>query len=367
MLKKAGLATVIFSVVGLLVTGTVFGQTQEAGRADPQSRTAKSATGDAAVNEQTQTPAAEPSLYYEVVQVKGKVRVAPIGTDPLKDQGWTLVKLGDRLVEGVQISTGMRDAVKVTAVPSDPPTVMLIERLSLIAISELSHDGTVAKSRIGLGYGAIKAGVSEGETRSDMEIVSPVATLSKRGTDIFRFEYRNNRFRMELSAQGRGLVEAIQTRAGDFGGRDRIRSRLLTPGQWISHQMMRAIDEVRFDRTVDITDVFGLQDIEKLLAQSSGLQFLNLNGNNLAIALDPQRTGLQPLGSGSGGTFADLFTPAARPEENPNFGNFGIGQGGIPSIFGKTKGADAAMQKQRDFANRINTARAVRNMVRRNR
>lgn len=357
MLKKAGLATVIFSVVGMLAGSAAMAQTQDTQQQQPAAK-------DQAA--QNQTPAATPSLYYEVVQAKGAADVAALDADPMLKEGWTRLKVGDRLVAGQQVRTSLRGALRVTAVPSDPPTVMLIERSTLIAITELAHTGDTAKSRISLGYGAIKAGVSEGTTRSDMEIEAPVATLSKRGTDIFRFEYRNNRFKMELSAQGRGLVEAIQTRAGEFGGRNRIKSRFLTPGQWISHQMLRAIDEVSFDRSVNIGDVFGLQDMEKLLAQSSGLQFLSLNGNNLAVALDPQNTGPEGIGFGTIGSPSGLF-PSTPTETSLPYGNFGIGQGGIPSIFGKAKDVDAARRSHRGFRDRINTVRAVRNMIRRHR
>ena len=127
MLKKAGLATVIFSVVWMLAGSAAFAQTQDAPQPAPKDQPPQQ-KAPAAADANATTPTATPSMYYEVVRVKGRVRVAPLGTDPQLDEGWTQVKIGDRLVKGMQIRTAIRSAVEVTAVPCDPPTVMVICR-----------------------------------------------------------------------------------------------------------------------------------------------------------------------------------------------------------------------------------------------
>jgi hypothetical protein len=174
-----------------------------------------------------------------------------------------------------------------------------------------------------------------------MEIKAPVATLSKRGTDIFRFEYRNGRFMMSMTDQGRGMIQAIQMRATAFGARTWLRSRLVTPGQFVTQEMARAIEETHFDRQVNVNDVFGLMGPEQLasLLNSTGLGFLMPQGGNLANFLDvPTQDGrigvvpdFDPDAQPSGG---ELIQPPLPPTLRHDVGDFGIGQGNVPSVFG---------------------------------
>jgi hypothetical protein len=282
------------------------------------------------------------TLRYLVTEVTGKVRYAEIGTDPKQDAGWTQAKVGDQLGAGLQIYVPpIRSRIKMVARPADPPTVILIEQGTLVGLSELHLDKTanVAKSRVKLAYGAVRAGVAEGGTRSDMEIESPVATLSKRGTDIFRFESRNGRFTMSLSEQGRGLIEAIQTHSAEYGGLNQTRSRFVTPGQYVTQAMMRAIDNVRFDRNVNVTDNFGLQGLDQMLTlmnNHGGFAFLLPPGNttfNLTGAAPISQTGLPQNGAQNQQVQNLLLPTLTTPVKNAPSGSFGVGQGTVPGIF----------------------------------
>lgn len=284
------------------------------------------------------------SLRYEVIAVQGKVRVSATGQDPMLDEGWTPVQIEDQLVAGQQVYIPLRGVLKLVARPADPPTVMLIEPGSLVNIAELSFEGGVAKSRIGLAYGAIRAGVAEGTARSDMQIQCPTATLSKRGTDIFRFEYHNHRFMMSLSEQGRGMIQAIQMQHGAFGSQQ-MRSRFVTPGQFVTYQMARAIDNMQFERQININDLFGLIGTDQfmLMQHQLGLGFLLPQGMNYAGLLDspvpprdqPGQAGTDPLTQAlQQGLNSSLFTPTRR---NQHAGDFGVGQGGLPGIFDQSK------------------------------
>ncbi|MBN2559951.1 MAG: FecR domain-containing protein [Phycisphaerae bacterium] len=293
-------------------------------------------------------PATQPTvtddgtLVYEVIEVKGKVRAGPANLVATEGEGWSYVKVGDRLGAGLQIIVPFRSAAKLVARPADPPTVILIERMTRMSISELALTEGTAKSRIELAYGAIKAGVAEGRTRSDMEITCPGATLSKRGTDIFAIEYRNGKFRMSLSDGGRGMIQAIQMRATAFGSMARMRSRFVTPGQFVTHQMARAIDNVPLDRQININDVFGLTGFDQLftLFNDHGLGFLLPQGANPVGFLDV------PTPDGTVGGVPDFDAGAERPGEEillsplqaggrkHNDGDFGIGQGVVPGVFG---------------------------------
>ncbi len=287
-------------------------------------------------------PAAKPSdgaLVYRVVEVKGGVRVAASGVSLTSESGWSPVRPGDELRGGQQVHVPIRAAVKLVAVPCEPPTVLLIERSSLVNISELAIRNGTARSRMELGFGAIRAGVAEGTVRSDMEIKCPVATLSKRGTDIFRFEYFEGRFMMSLSERGRGMIQAIQMESTAFGSMTQMRSRTITPGQFVTQQMFKAIDHVQFDRKITVNDLFGLQGTDELftMMQERGLGFLLPQGTNLAGYLDaPVSLQVGPRlhmdSAFQQFTAERLFESFLRTGRRPPDGDFSIGQGSIPGI-----------------------------------
>jgi len=293
-------------------------------------------------------PAGAGELYYEVIAVQPKVRIAPLGTDAVTGTEWRYVKVGDRLRAGQQISTSLRGAVKLVARPASPPTVILIESGTLLGISELAQLRDTSKARLELRYGAVRAGVAEGQVRSDMEIRCPVATLSKRGTDIFRFEYLNGRFRMSLSEQGRGMLQALQLQYGSRGNLLRSRSRFVTAGQFVTQRMAMAIDNVKFNRNINMNDPFGLLGNDQLftLLNNHGLAFLLPQGKNLVNMLNPAtQDGGMP--SETDELIADGFNrPPGQVVRQGREGVFGIGQGTVPSVFGL--GAKRRLQEVRD-------------------
>lgn len=301
-------------------------------------------------------PAAGEPLRYQVYEVKGRVYVAKAGTDPKLKEGWRRVRRGENLIKGQQIRTSLRSAIKLVAYPAEPPTVIMIERASLVSIAELRYVHNSAKSRIKLAYGAIRAGVAEGVIRSDMEIECPVATLSKKGTDIFRFEYRNGRWKMSLSALGRGQIMAIQNRyAGIVGGRSWtsgfLRTRNVFPGQFVTDQMVRTIESTLFDRDVNINDLFGLKGIElqfnTLFGNGTGFLLLGRNpievrettqrdrtdDTNTAIDMQQQMSTTPPGGGESLllRQAIDSIRDRASVQAHPG-GDFGIGTGFLPNI-----------------------------------
>lgn len=358
MRARTLLAAAVLILGGLGSARPIFGQTGQPQQ--PSQPNAAPVKADAA-----------DELRYEVTAVTGNVRFAPIGTDPLQDAGWQKARVGDLLGAGLQIHVpAVRSNVKLTARPSEPPTVILIERGTLVGVTELHLDKQqgVAKSRVKLAYGAVRAGVAEGATRSDMEIESPVATLSKRGTDIFRFEYRNGRFLMSLSDQGRGLIQAIQTHSGQFGGLNQWRSRYVTPGQFVTHQMMRAIENVQFDRTVNINDTFGLQGLDEMFTQLNnhgGLAFLLPQGSNMAGMWDG--TGQQglagqtlPFDQQAQTMLNQLFHNLTPQTRSSPAGDFGIGQGQVPGILDTR---NKAVQIRKNLANMQRVSQEVRQAV----
>lgn len=302
----------------------------------------------------SQPAAATASLVYEVNAKEGNPKIAPTGTDLMRREGWAPLKAGDVVRAGQMIHVPIRSRVKLIARPSEPPTVLLIDSSTMINISELDIRDGAAHSRIQIAHGLIKAGVAEGEVRSDMEIESPTATLSKKGTDIFGMEVQaDGRFTMFLTSQGRGLVQGILNQAGQVGGSS-LRTRNVTPGQWITQQMIRAIDNVQFDQKVFVNDPYGMQGLDQLFAllnDRGGFGFLLPVGNNSLQVLGgaSQRDGLTtstpggPDGSNPfGGIFGVNLTQGTRFVPG---GDFGIGQGTVPSVFsGSARGKMGRMK-----------------------
>ncbi|HWL93370.1 MAG TPA: hypothetical protein VNT79_07530, partial [Phycisphaerae bacterium] len=281
-------------------------------------------------------PTTDEGLTYEIYELAGKVLVAPIGADPVKDAAqWKPARRGDLLRKGQQLRTTLRSRVKLIARPADPPTVILVEAGTRLTIEDLAIREGTAVSRLGLGYGAVRAGVAEGEVRSDMEIATPSAVLSKRGTDIFKVEYMNGRFNMSLSEQGRGMLQAIQLQFGNRGDVVGFRSRLVTPGQAVTQRMAQAIESMTWDRDVNMSDVFGLVGNDRLLTllNDRGFGFLlPWNSSAANIFGGPTATdGQQAEGLGSMG---GAMLPASQAVRSIQDGDFGVGQSALPSLFG---------------------------------
>jgi len=207
------------------------------------------------------------SLTATVIEVRGDVEHAPGGTED--EKAWKACKLKDVYASGEMIRTGLKgSAVKLQFGEEEPYTVAMIERYSLASIDQHYRTASDKVVRLGLGYGAIRAGVAdeEGGLRSDFEIDSPVATLSKRGTWGFRMQvFRTGEFNIALA--NRGLVEALKKATGQ--------RRRITPGQYVTQSMRRWVENTLFDRSVPVQDLFGLTGAE--------ITFNVMHGSGLGI------------------------------------------------------------------------------------
>ena len=271
---------------------------------------------------------------FIVNEFEGNVSTAPLGTDALSSN-WMPVQVGDRIGRGMVIRTSLKSKVKLVGVPADPPTVMLIEPGTVLAFEDMVVRNSRQQVRMSLSVGAIKAGVAEsGDVRSDMEIRTPTGTLSKKGTDIFRLEYQNGRFRISLSQQGRGLLQAIQYRFGSSGNVIGSRSRFVTRGQFVTQEMFKAIDHVKFDRNVNVNDLIGQTPNELLtLLNNRGLAFALPFGGNLANFLGSPT--MQPTDGDTGGMNGLTGTRIGSVRRRGE-GDFGVGQTVLPGnpLFG---------------------------------
>ncbi|UCD28093.1 MAG: FecR domain-containing protein [Planctomycetota bacterium] len=280
----------------------------------------------------TQPAQIDEQFEARIIQVAGKVSYSK--TDENGQPGkWQSAKVGDRLPAGTRIRTRLRSKV-VMAFGDD--SVVMIDRATLASIDEFHRTADTKKVRLGLGHGAIRAGVAETTLRSDMTIDTPTATLSKRGTIDFRMEYTpvTGRFRISLAREG--LVQALNKITNQ--------SSLISPGQYITQAMIRWIETATFDRFVPVVDIFGMTDAEELfnMVQESGLGVVEPGGGSGTMAL---------TGRDAGKLFAQLAEERRnrqRRHTRPDFingrrvynrpeGNFGTGSGLLPSLLNQKR------------------------------
>lgn len=219
------------------------------------------------VDAQTTRPAEEKAeqLKARVVSVAGAASWAPAAASPTDKQAWKAVQVGDEYDAGTQIKTSLRSAVVLTF---GDDTVVKIERMTLASIDQFHKSATTKTTRLGLGYGAVRAGVAEGALRSDFAVDSPVATLSKRGTDGIYFyqEPRTGRFVISLA------------RAGELEILHRIRQqlRLLRRGENVTQRLLDFILRSQIDRNFNFfTGGLTNAELRFEMRNTTGLSILN--------------------------------------------------------------------------------------------
>ncbi len=159
-----------------------------------------------------------------VVEVSGTVEWALAGTSVLTKEGWTPVKVNDKLEPTTQIRTGLRSHVNLKF---GETTLISIRSATHAGIDQFYHSATTDVVRLGVGYGTVRGGSTEGEVRSDVIIDSTVATLAKRGTEGWQIAVEPSTGRFRISLAEFGLVEARQKfrEAGRF-------TREVRPGEY---------------------------------------------------------------------------------------------------------------------------------------
>lgn len=302
---------ILTCMVAIAVSQPVWGQaaTQPAAPAAPQNQSA---------------PIADP-MQARVLKVSGQVQYALIETAGGGNIGvWQDAKVGDTLPAGTRIRTRLRSQV-VLAFGDD--SVVLIDRATLASIDQFHRSGDTKHVRLGLGHGAIRAGVAETTLRSDMTIETPTATLSKKGTIDFGIEYEPSTGRFRIFLAREGLVEALNKLTQE--------RRYVLPGQYATQAMVRWITTATFDRHVAMADLFGMNGNEKMFnaLHSSGLGVVEPGGGNVAGNFGPRVGSQQGTGPFVRTSPILPIQPGAGAINRPE-GNFGTGGAVIPRIFG---------------------------------
>lgn len=201
------------------------------------------AAGRAVNNPAKDTEEIKP-LSAVVLEVGGSVDWAKPGVSALANDGWTGVKVNDRFESGTQIRTGLRSFVNLQF---GQTTTVSVRSATYASIDQFYASTKVESVRIGVGYGTVRGGSSEGEVKSDVIVDSPVATLAKRGTEGWEIEVEPMTGRFRVSLAQYGIVEAIQKLSDD-----RTRSRTVLPGQYATHANIANmwVKQDIFDRNV---------------------------------------------------------------------------------------------------------------------
>jgi hypothetical protein len=158
--------------------------------------------------------------------------------------------LDDRLEVRSQIRTGLRSSLNLRL----GQTILSIRSGSLASIERFHRDAGREVVNIGLGYGTVRGGSTEGAFRSDVVIDSTVATLAKRGTEGWQMSVEPVTGRFHISLAEHGLVEAIQKMQ-----REKRPSRLIRPGEYATETSIANlwIKQDIFDRNVNFFEPEG--------------------------------------------------------------------------------------------------------------
>jgi hypothetical protein len=269
----------------------------------------------------SQAAAPVENLSATCIRVKGTVQYAPVGTKSPDMGAWKPVEVGQAYSAGTQIRTGIRSSA-VFRFGDD--TVVQVERSTLAAISEFYKTEDIKRTRIGLDYGSVRAGVAEGGLRSDFVIDTPVATLSKRGTWDFAMWVERGTGRFEVRLADRGLVEVLQKASG--------RVAEIRPSQYVTQAMLNWADMARFDRQVVLADALSQTTTEEdVYARSNtGRAGLTPSGAAPYVGAGAPMVVQPPQAGGAAVTLgtAQALTPSGRVPTGPvtaTEGNFGAG------------------------------------------
>jgi len=271
-------------------------------------------------------------MQAKVVKLEGTVQYALADAAGTSTE-WKTAKVGDTLPAGTRIRTRLRS--KVVLMFGDD-TVVMIDRATLASIDQFRRVADTKEVRLGLGHGAVRAGVAEATLRSDMTIETPTATLSKKGTMDFGIEYEASTGRFKIDLAQEGLVQALNRLTNE--------SRSLHAGQYVTEAMVRWVETATFDRHVSFADVFGQTGAEKLFnaLNGSGLGSSNPGGGAVVRNFMARGTGGATTGTGAnltnalgaGALLNPQNTPTGPKVVNRPEGNFGTGSGKLPRLWG---------------------------------
>lgn len=229
---------------------------------DQPTGTAPAATAPAAV-----VPAGAQALSAKVEKVVGNVKWTTLDADAADPAVWQPVAVGMELPSGSQIKTSVRSQAVVRF---GDETVALVESTSQVALMELYQTPQQDRVRLGLGYGAVRAGSADKGKKSKLTIETPNAVLSKEGTQGIRMSYNRGNGNYEVSLTQSGLLKVTNTLTG--------RSLSVAPHEFLTQAMVRWIEMEPFLRAPQMSDAFALAPNESLFSMQGGSSVFSNGG-----------------------------------------------------------------------------------------
>ncbi|MCB9850555.1 MAG: hypothetical protein H6817_07605 [Phycisphaerales bacterium] len=277
------------------------------------------ATGNVADPQAPADPAEGEELRAIVIEVEGTVESAPGDANALDMDAWKPVEKDQQIAPDTQIRTGMRSKCTLQFGEGPNLTVIQLRRGTLAKISDYRRTIDEQRIRIGLGYGAVRGGSSEGTLRSDVVVDSTVATLAKRGTEGWEIEIEPVSGTFHISLARSGLVEAFS--------KDAEERRRVHPGEYATDGNIARmwINQEIFDRAISPYEFQSLSpdDIDFMVANRTGYSSLGPGGNQLYGA-GTRRPPAAGFGDGSGYRYFPTMIFERGPVQRPE-GNFGFG------------------------------------------
>lgn len=193
------------------------------------------------------------TLKAVAIKVTGRVRWAPVTAARTDTDAWKPVKVGQELTQGAQVMTDLGSEAIFRIGDEEPYTELKVGRLSLVSLDLLFKTSQRKASLITLGRGSVMIAVDEGGLESDFVVDTPVATLSKRGTEDLFLRY--TAFIHEIEAgilkTGSGMGYLYRKRDG--------RGQAFGRGQSTNLNLPPLTETLRRGRLVNFLDPMGLR------------------------------------------------------------------------------------------------------------
>jgi len=236
------------------------------------------AAGEATTQPATTTQPAGEALKVTVVSVEGLAEKLAAG----QGDEWTPLRAGDELDELTVIRTGLR--TKVVLRFADRGEVV-VDRATKIGVGEFSRQGGgLVRTRLGLKYGTMRATVDSSRGPNDVEVSTPVATLTVRGTAG------------DIGYSGdRGL--GLRGRAGTWRLAVGNRSRSVQAGEAANNQLTPSFEIMKRQREIVLGDLSGgltADEIDNIISNPAPAN-PSEPGNSGSSPLNPSAPSVSPL------------------------------------------------------------------------
>ncbi len=236
-------------------------------RAEEPKTEAPGAAAPAVIEDQKTAPAEEPvqPLTAVITEISGKH--VQFSTDNGKT--FAAAQNGTKLGKDDLVRTGFGSSCKVSFGGN---SILQIEALSSVRISDYMGNQKKEIVRARLQYGAVRCGVEKGRIQSDTKISTPVSTMSIRGTIIYvEYDPGTRRCLLGVDEDGPAIASTFSRRGcSDCGDSDQPADRNyeLSEGMKTNCSLSRYLELVAFDRKVWVTGNHTFGDITDAEAAS---------------------------------------------------------------------------------------------------